>query len=48
MNRYKEKGFARGANREQMAACAEFGLSLEEFLELSLASCQRIHKELGL
>lgn len=48
MNRYKEKGFARGANRETMAACQDFGMSLEDFLKLSLQACQSIHKELGL
>ncbi|MGE5404704.1 MAG: HD domain-containing protein [Candidatus Saccharibacteria bacterium] len=48
VNRYKEKGFARGANRETMATCVDFGMSLEEFLALSLKACQGIHKELGL
>lgn len=48
LNRYREKGFARGANREVMAACEDFGLTLPEFLELSLKACQGIHKELGL
>lgn len=48
MNRYKEKSFARGANRETMAACQDFGMSLEDFLDLSLKACQGIHKELGL
>ncbi|MGE5417529.1 MAG: HD domain-containing protein [Acidobacteriota bacterium] len=48
VNRYKEKGFARGANRETMAACSDFGMSLDDFLALSLKACQGIHKELGL
>jgi len=48
LNRYREKSFARGANREVMASCQDFGFSLEEFLELSLTACRSIHKELGL
>lgn len=46
--RFKEKGFARGASRENMATCSELGLSLEEFLGLSLKACQSIADELGL
>ena len=34
LNRFKEKGFARGANREQIQACQEeLGLTLEEFVD---------------
>ncbi|HZK18901.1 MAG TPA: HDIG domain-containing protein [Clostridia bacterium] len=47
-NRFKEKSFARGANREQIACCSEIGLDLNEFLELSLKAMQSIDKELGL
>ena len=48
LRRYKEKRFAAGANREQIQSCEDFGLSLEEFLDISLNSMQGIHKELGL
>jgi len=48
LNRYKEKGFARGANRENIATCSELGLSLEEFVEISLRAMQTIAQELGL
>ena len=48
LNRMKEKGFARGANREQIRACeAELGLSLEEFLGLALSGMNDISNELG-
>ncbi|MBE0467610.1 MAG: HDIG domain-containing protein [Candidatus Desulforudis sp.] len=47
-NRFKEKAFARGANREQMQTCAELGLSLEEFIGLGLEAMQENAKELGL
>lgn len=48
MKRYGEKAFARGANRETIAACSELGLSLEQFMELGLEAMQGIAKELGL
>lgn len=46
--RFKEKAFARGANREQMASCNEIGMELEEFLAIALASMQQIAPDLGL
>jgi uncharacterized protein len=48
MNRFNEKSFAKGANREQIASCEELGFSLEEFLEIGLESMQSIDGELGL
>ena len=49
LNRMKEKGFARGANREQIKACQEeLGLSLEEFVEIGVKAMQEISGELGL
>lgn len=46
--RFKEKAFARGASREQMAACSELGLELEEYLTISLDSMKKIAAQLGL
>lgn len=46
--RFKEKRFASGANREQIKSIEEVGLSLDEFLELSLKSMQEVSEELGL
>lgn len=46
--RFKEKAFARGANREQMATCSELGLELEEFLTIALESMKNIAPEIGL
>jgi putative nucleotidyltransferase with HDIG domain len=46
--RFKEKQFARGANREQIKSCEEFGMQLDEFLELSLEAMKRIAEEIGL
>ena len=49
INRMKEKGFARGANRDQIRACeAELGLSLEEFVDIGVKSMQGIAADLGL
>ena len=46
--RFKEKSFAAGASREQIVSCASLGLTLDEFLALSLAAMQSIAGELGL
>ena len=46
--RFKEKAFARGASRDQMKSCEEFGLNLEEFLQLSLDAMKGIADKLGL
>lgn len=48
LNRFKEKHFAKGANREQIMACKELGLTLEEFFEISLRAMNKIAKDLGL
>ena len=48
MKRFKEKRFAAGADRDQIKKCDGLGLSLEEFVEISLRGMQRISKELGL
>lgn len=48
VKRFNEKSFARGANRQQIATCSELGLSLEQFLGLSLEAMKKIKTELGL
>ena len=48
LKRFKEKSFAAGANREQIAKCADIGLTLEEFVALSLKAMQAISDDLGL
>ncbi|MEN8614622.1 HD domain-containing protein [Dehalogenimonas sp. THU2] len=48
LKRFKEKSFAAGANREQIAKCADIGLTLEEFVGLSLRAMQGISEDLGL
>lgn len=49
LNRFGEKQFARGANREQIALCRpELGIDLEEFIAIGLQAMQAIATELGL
>jgi uncharacterized protein len=46
--RYKEKAFARGADRDVIAECELIGIPLAEFCQLSLAAMQEIAGEIGL
>jgi len=46
--RFKEKSFAKGANRDQMKTCEKLELDLEDFLELCLKAMTKIRSELGL
>lgn len=46
--KFKQKDFARNVSREKIKLCEQIGLSLDEFMELSLKALQEIHKELGL
>jgi len=48
LKRFKEKRFAAGADREQIAECRNLGLELEEFLSLALMAMQGASQELGL
>jgi putative nucleotidyltransferase with HDIG domain len=46
--RFKEKRFAAGASRENIASCERIGLTLDEFLALGLEAMKGIAPELGL
>lgn len=46
--RWKEKAFAKGASREQMAGCEALGLERDEFLGLALSAMQARAAEIGL
>jgi hypothetical protein len=46
MKRFREKSFAAGVNREQVAQCQEIGLELEEFIGLGIEAMQGIASEL--
>lgn len=46
--RMKEKRFAAGAGRERISACAELGLSIEEFMGIALEAMKEIRADIGL
>lgn len=49
LNRFKEKSFARGANREIIKKCQDLlNLPLENFIEIVLKAMQKISSQLGL
>lgn len=49
LNRFKEKGFAKGANREIIAKCHTLlDLTLEDFTKICLEAMKKISNELGL
>ncbi len=49
LRRFKEKHFAAGTRREEIALSQEkIGLSLEEFVRISLEAMQKIAEEIGL
>ncbi len=46
--RYKEKAFARGANREIIAECEDIGIPLADFCNISLMAMQTISEQMEL
>jgi uncharacterized protein len=46
--RFKEKSFAKGARREEIEACRNLGLELDEFIAIALGAMQGIAADLGL
>lgn len=48
MKRFKEKSFAAGANREQIARCSELELELNEFVGIGINAMKGIADDLGL
>ena len=48
VKRYKEKSFAKGANRKQILACEKLGYTLEEFLSIALIAMKKIGPKIGL
>ena len=46
--RFKEKSFAKGANRDQMRECVKMEVELEAFLVTCLTAMQKIAPQLGL
>lgn len=48
LKRMDEKSFAKGANRDHIRTCIELGITLEEFIEVSLNAMKKIAADLGL
>ncbi len=48
LKRFGEKAFARGASRKQIRTCEKLGLTLEEFIDISLSAMKGIAGEIGL
>ena len=48
MNRFKEKRFAAGADRDQIRSCQELGLELDDFVGIGLRAMQGVSSDLGL
>ncbi|MEM3874029.1 MAG: HDIG domain-containing protein [Candidatus Bathyarchaeia archaeon] len=46
--KFKDKDFARGADRERILLCEEIGLQREQFFEIALNGLKGIAKEIGL
>ncbi len=48
IKKFKQKGFATGANRQQITQCSEIGIEFDQFIELGLTAMQAIAADLGL
>ena len=48
IKKFKQKGFAAGANRQQIALCNEIGIEFDQFIELGLEAMKGIAADLGL
>lgn len=49
LKKFKDPSFARGTRREQIKMCEEqLGLTLKEFIDISLKSMQKVAGEIGL
>jgi len=46
--RFKEKAFAKGADREIIRECEHLGLEINEFCDLALGAMQEISEDLGM
>ena len=48
IKKFKQKGFAAGANRQQITQCSELGFEFDQFIDLGLMAMQAIAADLGL
>jgi len=48
MNRFGERSFARGADRDTIRCCSELGMELDDFVAVGVTAMQEIAGDLGL
>jgi putative nucleotidyltransferase with HDIG domain len=48
IKKFKQKSFATGVNRQQIAQCNEIGVEFDQFIKLGLMAMQAIATDLGL
>lgn len=48
LKKFDDKSFAKGCDRRRISLCYDFGLTLREFLDISLKALQNISNDLGL
>lgn len=48
MNRFGERSFARGADRETIKCCADLGIELDDFVAIGVTAMQEVAADLGL
>lgn len=48
MNRFGERSFARGADRDTIRCCSDLGMELDEFVAVGVTAMQEIASDLGL
>lgn len=48
LKKFKDQSFARGTRREDIKTCENLGLTLEEFVKITLEAMKNISDELGL
>ncbi len=46
--KFKDKDFARGADRNRIVVCEDLGIPKEEFLEIALKGIQNVSQSLGI
>jgi len=46
--KFKDKDFARGADRRRIVLCEELGIPRRKFFEIALRAIQKASKDLGL
>lgn len=48
IKKFKSRDFAKNVSRDRISLCTQFGMSIDEFLQIALDGMKRISTELGL